>query len=84
MKLPDELTPAEIRVLQEFRRLQKKTMTLDEIKAIKHPVGGSEQPAVSLVDKGYLTADESRTRFTLTEKPAELLSYNPLPISERG
>lgn len=84
MKLPDGLTPAEIRVLQEFRRLRKQTMTLDEIKAIKHPVGGGEQAALSLTEKGYLTADGTRTSFTLTDKPSEMLSYNPLPISERG
>jgi hypothetical protein len=84
MKLPDGLTPAEIRVLQEFRRFKKKEMTLDQIKAIKHPVGGGEAPALSLVEKGYLTQDQNGTTFTLTEKPTELLSYDPLPISERG
>lgn len=84
MKLPENLTPQEIRVLQEFRRYGLKEMTVDQIKAIKHPVGGGEGPAVSLVEKGYLTADEGRTRFTLTEKPNELLAYNPLPYSERG
>jgi hypothetical protein len=84
MKLPENLTPAEIRVLQEFRRFGVREMTMDQIKAIKHPVGGGEAPALSLVEKGYLSADEGRTRFTLTDKPNELLAYNPLPYSERG
>lgn len=84
MKLPDDLTPAEIRVMQEFRRLGTREMTADQIKAIKHPIGGGEAPALSLADKGYVQADESRTRFTLTEKSSELLSYNPLPVAERG
>ena len=84
MQLPEGLTPAEIRVLQEFRRFATKEMSLQQIKAIKHPVGGGEAPALSLAEKGYLIANQDRTSFTLTEKSDELLSYNPLPISERG
>ena len=84
MKLPDSLTPAEIRVLQEFRRLGTREMTVDQIKAIKHPVGGGDAPALSLAEKGYVQADPSRTRFTLTEKSDELLTFNPLPITEHG
>lgn len=84
MKLPDSLTPAEIRVLQEFRRLGTREMTVDQIKAIKHPVGGGDAPALSLAEKGYVQADPSRTRFTLTQKSDELLTFNPLPITEHG
>lgn len=84
MQLPEGLTPAEIRVLQEFRRYSTKEMSLQQIKAIKHPVGGGEAPALSLVEKGYLTANQDRTSFTLTGKSDELLTYDPLPISERG
>ena len=84
MKLPDDLAPAEIRVLQEFRRLGTREMSLDQIKAIKHPPGGGEAPAFSLLQKGYVTADESRARFTLTDKSADLLSYNPVPTTEGG
>lgn len=84
MQLPEGLTPPEIRVLQEFRRYGTKEMSLQQIKAIKHPVGGGDAPALSLVEKGYLTANQDRTSFTLTGKSDELLTYNPLPISERG
>ena len=48
MHLPEGLTPAEIRVLQEYRRLGKQELTVEEIKAIKHPVGGGETPATIL------------------------------------
>ena len=34
--LPHDLTTQEIRVLQEFRRLNLETMTPEQIKAIKH------------------------------------------------
>ena len=84
MKLPDDLAPTEIRVLQEFRRLGTTQLTLDQIKAIKHPAGGGDAPAFSLVQKGYVTADESRTRFILTEKSSELLTYNPVPTTAGG
>lgn len=84
MKLPDDLAPTEIRVLQEFRRLGTTELTLDQVKAIKHPAGGGDAPAFSLVEKGYVTADESRTRFTLTEKSSELLAYNPVPTTAGG
>jgi len=76
------MTPQEIRVLQEFRRLTKETMSIAGIKAIKHPVGGGEAPAFSLLEKGYLTADGARENFTLTEKAKEFLSYDPKPLYE--
>ena len=63
--LPNDLTSQEIRVLQEFRRLNLETMTPDQVSAIKHPAGGGEQPAVGLVGKGWLTADSGG--YTLTE-----------------
>ena len=33
-------TAQEMRVLQEYRRINSQTMSLDAIKAIKHPAGG--------------------------------------------
>ena len=41
------------------------TLSLEAIKAVKHPAGGGDAPAVSLVAKGYLTADAPGQTFTL-------------------
>ena len=76
------MTPQEIRVLQEFRRLALETLPVVIIKAVKHPTGGGEAPAFSLVDKGYLTADAARENFTLTPKAKEFLAYDPKPEFE--
>ncbi len=76
------MTPQEIRVLQEFRRLGAETMTLTAIKAIKHPAGGGEAPALSLVKKGYLTANGET--FTLTQKGKDFLAIDVKPQVESG
>jgi len=73
------LAPQEIRVLQEFRRVEAKSMTLEEIRKIKHPAKGGEAPAYSLVEKGYLTVDESGQKFALTALATEFLAYDPVP-----
>ncbi|HEY6844406.1 MAG TPA: hypothetical protein VI391_09575 [Thermoanaerobaculia bacterium] len=78
------MTPAEIRVLQEFRRITTDTLPLATIKAIKHPTGGGEAPAVSLIDKGFLIADDGRQNFTLTPKAKEFLAYDPKPEFEEA
>ncbi len=78
------MTPQEIRVLQEFRRVVAETMPLTAIVAIKHPVGGGEAPALSLLEKGYLTADEGRQNFTLTPKGKDFLAYDPKPEFEES
>ena len=76
------MTPQEIRVLQEYRRLTTETMPLSAIKAIRHPTGGGEAPALSLVAKGFLLSDETRENFRLTETAREFLSYDPKPLYE--
>ncbi|HYS53126.1 MAG TPA: hypothetical protein VER58_05105 [Thermoanaerobaculia bacterium] len=76
------MTEQEIRVLQEFRRLTTETMPLATIKTIKHPVGGGEAPAFSLVQKGYLSADDARQSFSLTQKAKDFLVYDPKPEFE--
>lgn len=76
------MTPQEIRVLQEFRRLTTDSLSLAAIKAIKHPAGGGEAPAVALVGKGYLTAADDA--FTLTAKAKEFLAYDPKPEFEES
>ena len=78
--LPFGLTPAEIRVLQEYRRLGTETMTAAVIGAIKHPAGGGEAPAKSLVGKGFLTS--TADGYALTEKAKALLAIDPKPEFE--
>jgi hypothetical protein len=78
--LPHPLTVQEIRVLQEFRRLGAETLPVEKIKAIKHPVGGGEAPAVSLAGKGYLAAEGES--FTLSEKAREFLAIDVKPEVE--
>ena len=83
MHLPEGLTPAEIRVLQEFRRVGKQELTVEEIKAIKHPVGGGETPAAMLAGKGYLVRSAGDTGYLLSEEATEFLSYDPKPLYEQ-
>ena len=78
------MTEAEIRVLQEFRRVAAETLGIAAIKAVKHPTGGGESPALSLVEKGFLTTDATRENFTLTPKAKEFLAYDPKPEFEEG
>jgi hypothetical protein len=78
------MTEQEIRVLQEFRRLAVESLTVEAIKAIKHPAGGGEAPALALVGKGLLAADAARENFALTPAAKEFLSYDPKPEFEEG
>jgi hypothetical protein len=80
--LPIPLTAPEMRLLQEFRRISADTLDLAAIKAIKHPTGGGEAPALSLIDKGYLAADGAREEFALTEKAKAFLAINYVPDVE--
>src|SRR4029079_9017493 len=78
------MTAQEIRVLQEFRRVATETLTAEAVRAIKHPTGGGDEPAISLIAKGYLTADDTRTSFTLTPKAKDFLAYDPKPEFEEA
>ena len=81
--LPLGLTTPEIRVLQEFRRLNAETLPLDTIKAIKHPTsGGGELPAASLVEKGYLETNGSSDSFSLTQKAKDFIAIDAKPAIE--
>lgn len=71
-----------MRVLQEFRRIAADSMPIAAIKSIKHPTGGGEAPAFSLIDKGYLTSDPERQNFTLTEKAKSFLAIDAKPATE--
>jgi hypothetical protein len=80
--LPLRLTTPEIRVMQEFRRLNAETLPVATIKAIKHPVGGGETPAVTLVEKGFLEADAAKENFAMTAKGKDFLAIEALPAVE--
>lgn len=82
--LPFPLTIQEMRVLQEYRRLAADTLTVDAIRAIRHPEGGGDAPAFSLVSKGFLTADEGKQNFALTAKAKEFLAIDYKPEHESG
>ncbi len=78
--LPLGLDSQEIRVLQEFRRLNTETLTAEQIKAIKHPAGGGEAPAVTLVAKGFLTGNGEG--FTTTQRAKDFLAIDAKPLVE--
>lgn len=80
--LPFPMTIQEMRVLQEYRRVGAETLNVAAIKAIKHPAGGGEAPAFSLVQKGYLATDAAREAFTLTAKAKEFLAIDYKPEFE--
>ena len=82
--LSHPLTPQEIRILQEFRRISVESAPMSALKAVKHPVGGGEAPVRGLVEKGYLTADTGGETFTLTEKAREFLAIDYKPAEEGG
>lgn len=81
MKLPEGLTPQEIRILQEYRRMGRQEMTLEEILRIKHPVEAGEAPVHGLVEKGYLQGDDQG--YALSEKGSDFLAQNPEPEKDR-
>ncbi len=79
------MTSQEIRVLQEFRRVGAESLSLASIKAIKHPTGGGDAPAVALIGKGYLTAEAGTENFVLTGKAKDFLALEVKPeIEETG
>ncbi len=80
--LPVPLTVPEIRVLQEFRRVGAETLSMEAIRAIKHPASGADRAPSSLVEKGYLTAGEAEGSLTLTASGREFLSHDVKPESD--
>lgn len=80
--LPEGLTSQEIRVLQEFRRKNAESLPIEDLKAIKHPAGGGETPALSLAGKGFLTADEAGGAFAVTQKAKDFLAIEATPEVE--
>jgi len=80
--LPYDLTIPEMRVLQEFKRLNAESLPLATIKAIRHPAGGGngEAPAAGLAEKGYVTSDGET--FNLTQKAKDFLAIQAAPEGE--
>jgi hypothetical protein len=78
--LPNGLTPQEIRILQEFRRLNADSLNAEQLKAIKHPAGDGEAAAASLVTKGYLVADGDG--FAVTQSGKDFLAIDAKPMVE--
>ena len=78
--LPLDLTTPEIRVLQEFRRLNTETLSADVIKAIKHPAGGGDAALVSLIAKGWV--HEVDGGYATTPKAKDFLALDPKPMVE--
>ena len=78
------MTEQEIRILQEFRRITTDSLPLSAIKTIKHPAGGGDAPALSLVQKGFLATDDAKETFTLTPKAKDFLAYDPKPEFEEA
>lgn len=78
--LPSGLTPEQIRVLQEYRRLNAETLSLETIRAIRIPSGESgETAAAGLVASGYLGADDAKENFALTQKGKDFLAIEAKP-----
>jgi hypothetical protein len=81
INLPLGLTSEEIRVLQEFRRLNAESLPLETIQAIKHPLGAvGEKPAASLVAKGFLAAEGNQ--FSVTAVAKDFLAIEAKPMVE--
>lgn len=75
--IPNGLTPQEIRVLQEYRRLSAATLTAEAIKAIRHPAGNADAALPALLAKGYLAPEGEE--FAITQKGKDFLAIEATP-----
>lgn len=78
MKLPNGFRPEELRILQEYRRLGKKSMTREQIDAIRHPAS-AEGAVEGLLEKGFLVPSGAEGEYELTASADELLAVEPVP-----
>jgi len=78
MKLPNGFRPEELRILQEYRRLARKSMTREEIDLIRHPAS-AEGAIEGLLEKGYLVPSGGEGEYLLTPASEELLAVEPVP-----
>jgi hypothetical protein len=85
VKLPEGLTADQLRILQEFRRKNSQTLTMDEIAAIRHPVGGGPDALESLIARGYARrGDDGRIEIAPKGEALTGVDHLPLPFYERG
>ena len=80
--LPFDLAIDEMRVLQEYRRIGTRTLTREDIAAIRHPGTGVTGAVDRLIAKGYLSTDESG--LTLTGRADEFLAIDVKPAAPNG
>ena len=80
IELPFPLTVPEMRLLQEYRRLGVESLSLEAIRAIKHPTSVPSDLAQALVAKGFLTF-EGET-FSLAENGKRFLERDVRPADE--
>jgi len=83
MKMPIGLTAPEIRILQEFRRLETKEMALDAVRQIKHPTKAPDEALDRLLDAGFLNVSEDKSTYRLTETAESLLARPCEPEVDR-
>ncbi|HEU5162226.1 MAG TPA: hypothetical protein VFV54_03680 [Thermoanaerobaculia bacterium] len=83
VKLPDGLAADQIRILQEFRRRKVRTLTMDEIAAIRHPVASGPEAVEALIAKGYVRRGADQT-IEVEPKGEALAGIEAIPYYERG
>ena len=77
--LPFDLGIDEMRVLQEYRRIGVRTLSREDIAAIRHPGSGGASALDRLVAKGYLVPEESG--MTLTPRADAFLAIDVKPAA---
>lgn len=80
--LPHGLEPHEIRVLQEYRRLNAGSLPMSTLTAIRHPAGAPDGPVKSLVAKGFLAAEAEGESFALADPARDFLAIEAKPEFE--
>ena len=83
MKIPDGMSPPEIRILQEFRRLEAEDMALATIREIKHPVAVDDAAVLELEKRGMVASSEDGSSFRLTESGETFLARPAEPEKDR-
>lgn len=73
--IPNGLTPQDIRILQEYRRMNTDSLSAEAIKAIRHP--GGVPDASPLLAKGFLVADGES--LSITQKGKDFLAIEATP-----
>jgi hypothetical protein len=76
--LPYDMSVEEMRVLQEFRRINAQTLTAEHVATIRHPAAApGEVHGEALVRRGYLTRSDEG--YTLTPAGQQFLAIDAKP-----